>query len=191
VDGDRDRIIAERILDESSEESPIIDRELYKKYLIYAKNVKTKLTIEARKVIKEFYLKARSSASSDGLPVTPRQLEALKRLAEAHAKLMLHEEVSAEDAQAAVRLLNISLSQTLKGNLDSSDLNRAPITKSEKEYFLLNVLNERGETKEEDLKKFCGWNDYEFNRIIKSLLDSGIIYQPKFGFPVTYDKIKR
>jgi len=45
------------------------------------------------------------------VPITARQLESLIRLAEAHAKMALHATAVAEDAQAAVRLVQVSLQQ--------------------------------------------------------------------------------
>jgi len=45
------------------------------------------------------------------IPITPRQLDGLIRLSEAHAKIRLSEEVTREDAKAAIELLKISLNQ--------------------------------------------------------------------------------
>jgi replicative DNA helicase Mcm len=45
------------------------------------------------------------------VPITARQLEALIRLAEAHAKMALRDKVLAEDAQAAVRIVQVTLQQ--------------------------------------------------------------------------------
>jgi replicative DNA helicase Mcm len=65
----------------------MVDGELLRKYISYAKkNVNPKLTKEATDVIKEFYLSLRSLGYKTGsVPITPRYLEGLVRLAESNA----------------------------------------------------------------------------------------------------------
>ena len=112
---EHDKRLARYILDVHSDYSrfaPEIDPQLLKKYVIYAKRYsKPRLTDEAKDIIEDFFVSMRSSAQKYGsegqapIPVTARQLEALVRLAEAHARMALKDEVTAEDAEEAVRLM--------------------------------------------------------------------------------------
>ncbi len=98
----------------SSEEPPPIPPELLRKYIAYArKNVKPKLSTEAVKKLRDFYLEMRSKGEQPDapVPITARQLEALVRLAEARAKMALRSEVTIEDAEAAIKLMKASLQQ--------------------------------------------------------------------------------
>ena len=64
-------------------ESEILQPQLLKKYISYAKHtVFPKLSIEACEVIKDFYITLRENAAnnSNTLPITSRQLDSLIRL---------------------------------------------------------------------------------------------------------------
>lgn len=98
----------------SSEEPPPIPPDLLRKYIAYArKNIKPRLLPEAVEKLREFYLDMRSKGEQPDapVPITARQLEALVRLAEARAKMALRNEVTVEDAEAAIRLMKASLQQ--------------------------------------------------------------------------------
>ncbi|TFF87624.1 MAG: minichromosome maintenance protein MCM, partial [Promethearchaeota archaeon] len=60
-----------------------------------------------------FYLETRLAGAEPDtpVPITARYLEAMIRLAEARAKMGLHEEVTVEDAQAIIQLMRYSLRQ--------------------------------------------------------------------------------
>jgi len=96
-----------------SASKPPIQPELLRKYITYARSrVNPRLTEEAINHLREFYLKMREmSGSGEGTPVaiTPRQLEALIRIAEARARAALREEVTKMDAEAAIRIMRRSL----------------------------------------------------------------------------------
>jgi len=116
---EQDEAIATHILEEHEQEvvRDIIDPKLFRKYIAYAKQrIYPKLTKAAADEIREFYVKMRNrSINLDSdikpIPITPRQLDGLIRLSEAHAKIRLSEEVTREDAKAAIELLKISLNQ--------------------------------------------------------------------------------
>ena len=52
------------------------------------------------------------------MPITPRQLESIIRLAEAEAKMYLSESVDVKHADRAIDLMNLFLSVTLGGDVD-------------------------------------------------------------------------
>jgi replicative DNA helicase Mcm len=188
INAERDRVIAERIMGESEEITAIWeDRELFKSYLIYAKSMKPKMTPEAQRAIKEFYLNIRAKSSKkENMPVTPRQLEALKRLSEAHAKLLLKETVDVEDAEAVIRLMKVSIDETC--NFCSS--NKSDSIKSDKEKRIFDILKEKRKISKSKLKEMCGWDDEEFERIlIKVISRNKIIERRKGAFEVDYEII--
>ncbi|MDM7275501.1 MAG: minichromosome maintenance protein MCM [Thermoprotei archaeon] len=117
---ERDRQLAKHILEAHSMAErfkPEIDPELLKKYVIYARRyARPRLTPQAKDLIEEFFVETRSSAlqymsqgSQSPIPITARQLEAIIRLAEAHARMALRSEVTEEDAAAAIRLMSAFL----------------------------------------------------------------------------------
>ncbi|ALU11327.1 Minichromosome maintenance protein MCM [Ignicoccus islandicus DSM 13165] len=108
----RDRRLVRYILNvhkEAEKVRPEIPLDLLKKYIVYAKrNVVPKLTDEAKRVIEEFFVDLRSKASNSqdmSVPITARQLEALVRMSEAHARMALRNAVLVEDAVEAIRLM--------------------------------------------------------------------------------------
>ncbi len=91
-------------------------REILKKYVSYARRkCHPRLTDEAAEKIKEFYVDLRTrGASSGSVPITPRQIEGLVRLAEASAKLRLSPTVDASDADRSIGLLNFMMNELLR-----------------------------------------------------------------------------
>lgn len=84
---------------------PEIDAETLRKYISYARrNVKPVLSDRAAREIKNHFVDLRDTGDDDRVPVTPRHLEAVNRLAEASARIRLSEEVTAADAERAIEL---------------------------------------------------------------------------------------
>jgi len=93
-----------------------INRDLLKKYVAYAKTMKPVISAPAEKVLSDYFLSVRSKMHFDAqkeseegitetpIPITYRQFEGLRRIAEAHAKVLLKTEVDVEDAEAAKRI---------------------------------------------------------------------------------------
>jgi len=176
---------------------PPISPQLLRKYVSYAKRIHPKITDEASKRFEEFYLKMRSVSESRESPVaiTPRQLESLVRLAEARARAALRNEVTAEDAEAVIRLITKSLSQVgidVKTGEFDIDLIMTGKPKSLRDK-LQNVLSTIVE-----MEKAQGivpvvdlfdtlYKDYkierdEADRLVTQLLKEGTIYSPRDGF---------
>lgn len=112
----KDHKIANQVLMNQSyrDMEPAISPELLRKFIAYAKQrVNPLLTNEAMKSILDFYVSLRNSGRDAGdmksIPISPRQLEALVRLAEASARVRLSNKVKKEDALRAIRLLKTTL----------------------------------------------------------------------------------
>jgi|TARA_Y100000310_G_scaffold341768_1_gene441995 replicative DNA helicase Mcm len=93
-----------------------IEHSLLRKYIAYAKqNCFPKLGKEAQKIIRDYYVKIRSTATGEdgikSIPISARQLQAIIRLAEASARIRLAKQVTKNDAERAIRLVEETLKQ--------------------------------------------------------------------------------
>lgn len=89
------------------EVAPTIDPELLQKYIAYSRtNCYPRLTDEAHKLIKEFYVEIRSFGVDEDRPVSvsARKLEGFVRLAEASARIRLSDTVDLSDAERVIEL---------------------------------------------------------------------------------------
>jgi replicative DNA helicase Mcm len=181
----------------SPEEAPV-GTELLRKYVSYAKRLEPKMSNDAIKVLNDFYLKMRASstASPDSpVAITPRQLEALVRLSEARARTFLRKEVTAEDAQSIIRLMNVSLQNvgidTSTGKIDI-DVIMTGKPKSLRDLMQLirtnvsEMADEDGLAEETPLiSKIVdevGLDEEEIRKALNQLLKEGLLYTPKPGF---------
>jgi replicative DNA helicase Mcm len=109
-DKEKDNLVASDILeihgDTEQAARPAIDIDLFSKYLSYAKQIEPALTPEAIDIVRSYYMDMRRIESEGMITVTPRQLEALIRLASARSRLLLKDMVDAEDAQRAIYLVD-------------------------------------------------------------------------------------
>ena len=189
-----------RIHERHAQISPEIDPDLLRKYIAYArKYVKPILSEDAQSIIREYYieLRKRSAEREDApLAITTRQLEALIRLAEAHARMALRDKVTAEDAAEAVRLMNTMLEKVgmdvETGVLDiDTILVGKPKSMREKEILILDLIKELAEENEvgecarlKELRRRAeeeGIDETTLGRIIKSLRRTGDIYEKRPG----------
>ena len=84
-----------------------------------------RLTSEAAKVLKSFYLSLRDQYGDDeAIPITMRHLESLIRLSQARARLERRSEVSVQDAKDIVELMKESLFQVLSDEMGMIDFQR-------------------------------------------------------------------
>jgi len=195
-----DKQVAEHILalHQMRTVEPPIPPDLLRKYIAYArKNVHPVLTPEAAKRIEQFYLELRSigEAPTSPVPITARQLEALIRLAEAHARMALRDKVTAEDAEEAIRLMKLSLQQvgidSETGQLDI-DLIMTGHSKSQRDKMekILDLIDELGEDvdKAVPVSKLIeranveGIDEEFVKRAIERMKKEGIIFEPRPGF---------
>lgn len=89
----------------------VIPPELLRKWVKMGRDINPSLTDAAEEAIHAFYLGMRAGAHKDGapLPITPRQEEAVIRLAEGAARMRLSETVSADDVRVAMELMDSCL----------------------------------------------------------------------------------
>jgi len=170
-----------------------ISSEMLRKYISYARSrVEPKLSEEAIKHLKQFYLKMRKeSGGAEGSPIaiTPRQLEALVRLSEARARAALRKEVNRMDADAAIKIMQRSLQDV--GALSDIDtiMTGIPTTMREGQATIIHLVGEmEKETGEVNLEELYSRleTEYKVDRqkaedYIKQLLNQGTLYTPTEG----------
>jgi replicative DNA helicase Mcm len=201
---EHDRKLARHILGihiEAERARGFIDLNLLKKYISYARRyIRPQLTPEAAKLIEEFYISLRQASlgtGEGGLPaiaITPRQLEALVRLAEAHAKMALKTKATIEDAEEAIRLVLSTLSKVgfdvESGKLDidvlETGISASRRAKKKKfREFLFKYLEEvGGETEINNIVSKAAEEGFEKDFVleeINELRKSGELYMPKPG----------
>ncbi len=198
-DVEKDRELAQHIL-KTHQYSNIaydIEPELLRKYIAYArKNVHPVLTDAANKVLEEFYVSVRTGGVEEGtpVPITPRQLEATIRLAEASAKLQLKNEVEASDAHRAISLQRRCLEKIgmdpdtgkidiarVEGRTPTSERDKMRIVqqaiKALEEEFIdvpVNILKEH-------LAENHDMSEEKTDEILKTLKAKGLTYEPRNG----------
>ncbi|NJE26684.1 helix-turn-helix domain-containing protein [Thermococcus sp. MV5] len=201
-----DSEIAEHILKvrkgEAELVAPKVPYDLLKKYIAYArKNVQPILSKEAMEEIKRYYVKMRRTigrgSESEGIkpiPITARQLEALIRLSEAHARMRLSEVVTKEDAKAAIELVEYTLRRTAmdeEGNIDVSILevgkSSRKINKMDRVLSIIKELQDfedYGAPRDEVIKEASrqGISRTETEKIIEELKANSMIYEPRSGY---------
>ncbi|NYT01908.1 MAG: hypothetical protein GKC10_04020 [Methanosarcinales archaeon] len=129
---------------------PEIEPEMLRKYVAYArKKVFPTLTEEAKERFQSYYvdLRGHGQDSNKPVPVTARQLEALIRLGEASARLRLKSDVTIEDANRVIRILESCLKKVgvdpETGQLDA-DVIAVGISKSTRDNIkiLIDIIRE-------------------------------------------------
>jgi replicative DNA helicase Mcm len=110
-EGDLDDKIASHILD-GMDVVDGINPDLLRKYISVAKrSCSPNRSAEANEEIKRFYLRLRGLNRDGTVPITPRKLEDLKRIAEASARMRLHETADIDDAKVAVRIVEACMKE--------------------------------------------------------------------------------
>ncbi|MEM2687503.1 MAG: minichromosome maintenance protein MCM, partial [Thermoproteota archaeon] len=196
-DVERDRQVVRHVLKLHGSEaaSPPIPRDLLRKYIAYARQINPKLTKEAQERIESFYLKVRGKSSDEFMDIGVRYLESLIRIAEARARAALRTEVTAEDAEAAIAIMQKSLKQigvdAETGAVDVSLLATGkPRSLRDKMDAILALIietqREAGMVEEgwllNELEARCGIDKNEAKRILAQLKKEGAIFEPREGY---------
>lgn len=128
IEVEHDMELAGALLNKNSisEDLDLIDEELFKKYITYAKlEVFPVLSDDAKKLLVDFYVSTRQSAKQDNSskPITARDLLSLERLTIARAKTELRDTATVNDAECAIRIYckaleSIGLTPETRGELE-------------------------------------------------------------------------
>ncbi len=191
------------VMSEAKKIEPVIDPELLRKYIAYAKRtVFPVLTREVKQTIEDFYSSLRSQAKENTpMPVTARQLEALIRLAEASARLQLKDKITIEDVNRVISIVKKSLEQIAvdpeTGEMDidyafsgTSKTQRDRIMVIKKIVEGIAAVHEKGAPEDEVLnsaeEQGISWN--KAKEILQKMRMNGEVYCPKPGyFDITHN----
>lgn len=129
IEETHDRTLAYNLLNSSDllEDDDLIDEDLFKKYITYAKlEVFPYLDQKAKNLLIEFYVDTRQSAliNDSAKPITTRDLMSLERLTIERAKAELREVATVDDAECAIRIYctaleTIGLTPETAGSLEN------------------------------------------------------------------------
>jgi replicative DNA helicase Mcm len=201
-DRKKDELIAKHVLLEHKREGGqmIIPRELFRKYIAYAKQkIHPILSEEASIEIKRFYVELRnrpvtSETAMRPIPISARQLQALIRMSEASAKLRLSEKVSVEDARRAIDIMKYYLMQVgydyelktfdidrISGTFSSSQRNKI-LTVKDTIIELENRLGKMIPIEEIENELEGKLKKEEIEEAIDKLNSHGEIFKPRRGY---------
>ncbi len=175
-------------------EAPPIEADFLRKYIAYARRgVMPRLSQEASNKIETYYVELRKTGARQGaVPITPRQIEGLVRMAEASAKARLSSNVELPDAEKAIALSEFML-KTLavdRGGRRDIDtiLTGMPREKVDKLNVVLSIIKKLEESETtarmqriiEEAEK-AGMDFDTANKYIRELERSGDVYSPRPG----------
>ncbi len=203
-DKQKDKKLADHILTsriKPKEIEPPLKPAFIRKYVVYVKKngLKPKLTKQAAKVLRDFYVKMRNMYTGEETPTVPitlRQYEAMIRLAEASAKIRLSNRVGKGDARRAIKLMSYSLKQLgydiESGKIDVDKMESGITTKQRSRIRIILDVVERLESElsgkeipEEDVIAAAveeGVDDKSAEEMIRRLKSQGMLFEPKSGF---------
>lgn len=200
ADMERDKSLVRYVLrshERIEEVKPEIPPDILRKYIAYArKYVRPRLTKEAELLIEQFYLEMRKKSietPESPIAITTRQLEALIRLAEAHARMALKNYVEAEDAAEAIRLMSVMLENVgldiETGNIDIDVIMTGkPKSVRDKELIIKDIIKElsssEGCAKVKEIVKEAvkrGIEEEFVERYITNLRRIGEVYEVRSG----------
>ncbi|WP_423793189.1 ATP-binding protein [Methanocaldococcus indicus] len=154
------------------------------------------LTNEAKKIAKKYYLEMRKLGEGDNpIPITARQLEAIVRLAEMHAKARLSYTVDKEDVENAINIIDYCLKEIAydpeTGTIDLDKISGTPKSRRDKMDLVLGIIRElcslrddKLAPEEEIVEKAIneGLSEDDVYKALEYLKKAGDIYQPRYGF---------
>lgn len=178
-----------------------IPSDLFKKYFSYIrKKVNPQMTDEAIEEIKAYYITMRNSGGDENgiksIPITARQLEALVRLSEAHAKVRMGKHVTKRDTQKAIELIDHCLNEIAKDkDTGKIDIDRIGSRMTATQRGSISLMKDIIQTLEkqsgekiipiEEIIDAAGQKNIskdQAEETLEKLRRSGDIFEPKRGF---------
>ena len=177
---DEDERIARQIFIEDEQET--WDKEKLSKYLLLAKSKNPKHTKETQEHLINYYKNLRKKGDGDSIIITNRQIAGLKRLSEAHAKLYLRSEVTVEDCEAVISLMEYSqkrLSESeILTNMSNSTRGKHRVIRD-----LIEATDRQNGFTIEDIEEWTGEQIArpDIEKVIEHMKDEVMIYENPRG----------
>lgn len=184
---DRDSKVVSKIIETVTEdiEDPkwrLMTHDEIKKYILYAKTIKPILSKKAREKLSKYYLSIRAKAyesESKPIPITPRQMQGLIRLTQAHARMGLKKIADDTDAEVAINLMNNTLIRAMidphSGEMDVAGFESGrPKSKTDREKLVIAFIPfaPLSITKEELMEKTVKISYDEMEQILRRLTNA-------------------
>jgi replicative DNA helicase Mcm len=196
-DEENDKMIYKAML-HPDQENPPFTTEFLMKYLHYSRQTEPELTEECINSLENFYLALRKKSGGTGgvMAITSRQVESLRRLTEAFAKLHLRDKTHPIDVERAIELFKFYLKEMgLDVEHGKFDIDQAEGRTSAKGRSQISVLMEEIES----LTKVFGTTPFPKDDLISTLVEKGMkkewvesnidklkesgkLFEPKNGF---------
>ena len=183
-----------KIFDEGADGSQYLTVDFLRKYIAYAKrNIHPDLNDDAKGLILEYYTSERQSFSRDEaqyaetevIPITPRALEALIRLTEAHARMHLRDIATADDAKMALAIFRhwreeagIEDESELMSGVSVSQRNASNVVRA----VLRDICTNKGNAQLTEILNRCenrGVKEYQVEEVLSKMLQSGELFNPR------------
>ena len=176
---------------------PEIPITLFKKYITYCRKLKPVIDEGLVNYVQDFYVNIRAKSRSPDMmtiPVNLRNMEAVVKLAEAHAKLRLSEKVEVLDLNVAKEIFMFCVKQLGvdedTGVFDMSRLSqKLPLSKRGKLERFFEIINRLSETTEEmrygillEEAEKLNIKSWEVNMFLEELQKEMKIFEPRKGF---------
>jgi replicative DNA helicase Mcm len=186
-------LASDKVRDVDTNGNEVIPVPLYQKYVAYAKrNIFPELTDEAMEEIVNYYTETRSKYSQEdgSVPVTARALEALIRLAEAHARMELRNEATVDDAKLAISLYKHWRYELMGDDFDELTIRTGTSTQRRSaERVLMSVVRNLcrelgGECETIQIYNVAGEQGIDedtVDRVLQNLNARGSIFCPRIG----------
>ena len=185
----------EQIIKEGVDGTEHLSQSFLRKYIAFAKrNYHPNIDKDVMALILEYYVQERQSygredtdegGESNVVPITARALEALIRLTEAHARMFLREDATAEDAKVALAVFKHWREES--GIEDESEFSGTSVKQRNTSVVVKNLIRdictENGNVAtisaiyNRALAKKI--DESTVDRIIQQMRTSGILFQPK------------
>ncbi len=173
--------------EEIKSHTSLLEPELLKKYVSYAKRKNPIMTDGAIERIESYYLEKRKAGKKEGtVAITARHLEALIRMTESSARIRLSEYADESDAEVAIELMKSYLENVLHDDVDTQYTGESRDTRNKKKIVqeaLDELFKEHGEVRMEQIKerlegKLAGTDVEE---IVKKMWKGGEISEKRHG----------
>lgn len=188
----RDRSMIEHITQSHMEDqdmSGLISPDMLRKYIAVGRKLHPKLNKPSKAVIDDYYVKIRKECGdTNKMKITPRQGTACIRLAEAHARMRLSENVEVEDARAAIELFdmcfrNVATDPTT-GQLDAGRVDHR--NKHTVVDTLIKAIRDCGTpdgtaTEKAIMEKMAKFDPDKIRSLLRSLKNEGKLIEPRDG----------
>lgn len=183
-----------KTFDEGVDGSEYLTVEFLRKYIAYAKrNIHPDLNDDAKGLILEYYTNERQSFSKDEaqytetevIPITPRALEALIRLTEAHARMHLRNIATADDAKMSLAIFRhwreeagIEDESELMSGVTVGQRNAGNVVRA----VLRDICTNKGKAELTEVLNRCetrGIKEYQVEEVLSKMLQSGELFSPR------------